>query len=421
MTTSRSSAPGRRARGRRTCSRARGARVTIFDRVASAREAVRRRRHRPRAGTGCRRRSTPPAGRPSIIRSARFIDTPRGRSAVVALTDHDNGAVAVDALARWSWPIAPTFDAPLLAAAERAGARLDRSRVTDVIVDARRRVASTRPAGRRTASFVIGADGANSLVRRRVAAPFRRDQLSIATGFFAHGVTSDEIVDRADRRSAGLHLVVPAADAPGDRHLRAGRRRRRPRRRCAQQAARWIAATRIADGARLEPYSWPIPSLSAADLDALRARRAALGARRRRRRPRRSDHARRHLLRARLGQLDRRARSTATTSRVYAARVRDEAIARARARRAAQGRLLPPGVHRAADARAARERRDPRRDGRSRRRAPELSVVEMAAAPEPSSGSSRSRPSAVSGVRAVSLCSVSVPSFSRTMGTSLAR
>jgi len=29
--------------------------------------------------------------------------------------------------------------------------------------------------------------------------------------------------------------------------------------------ARWIAATRIAPDARLEPYSWPIPSLAAAD------------------------------------------------------------------------------------------------------------------------------------------------------------
>ena len=51
---------------------------------------------------------------------------------------------------------------------------------------------TARRAPRRASS--IGADGANSLVRRRVAAPFRRDQLSIATGFFAHGVTSDEIV-----------------------------------------------------------------------------------------------------------------------------------------------------------------------------------------------------------------------------------
>jgi flavin-dependent dehydrogenase len=33
--------------------------------------------------------------------------------------------------------------------------------------------------------------------------------------------------------------------------------------------AGWIAATRIADGATLEPYSWPIPSLSARDFDAV--------------------------------------------------------------------------------------------------------------------------------------------------------
>jgi flavin-dependent dehydrogenase len=33
--------------------------------------------------------------------------------------------------------------------------------------------------------------------------------------------------------------------------------------------AGWIERTRIAPGARLEPYSWPIPSLSAADFGAL--------------------------------------------------------------------------------------------------------------------------------------------------------
>jgi flavin-dependent dehydrogenase len=35
------------------------------------------------------------------------------------------------------------------------------------------------------------------------------------------------------------------------------------------RVTRWIASTGIADGARLEPYSWPIPSLSATDLDAV--------------------------------------------------------------------------------------------------------------------------------------------------------
>jgi len=35
------------------------------------------------------------------------------------------------------------------------------------------------------------------------------------------------------------------------------------------RARDWITATGIADGATLEPYSWPIPSLSARDFDAL--------------------------------------------------------------------------------------------------------------------------------------------------------
>ena len=114
---------------------------------------------------------------------------------------------------------------------------------------------------------MVGADGANSLSRRRLARPFRRDQLSIATGFFAHGVTSDEIV---------IELV---ADPPGyiwsfprPTHLAVGV--------CAQAdagitAAALRASARLDPGepawhaARLEPYSWPIPSLSATSFASL--------------------------------------------------------------------------------------------------------------------------------------------------------
>ena len=181
---------------------------------------------------------------------------PAADSAVVPL---DDDALVVTSRA--------TFDASLLAAAERAGAVLLRSRVIDVSADAGGVFLRTAR-GTHRAAFVIGADGANSLVRRRVATPFRRDQLSMATGFFAHGVTSDEIVIELTPDPPGYIWSFPR---PG--HLAIGI--------CAQadagitvdalraRASDWMTATRIADGATLEPYSWPIPSLSARDFDSL--------------------------------------------------------------------------------------------------------------------------------------------------------
>ena len=196
----------------------------------------------------------------SVIRSARFTDAGGRRSAVVALDDH--GASAASALLVAD---RATFDAALLATAERAGAVLDRSRVTNVTFDAGGATLETTR-GVRRAGFVIGADGANSMVRRRVTAPFRRDQLSIATGFFAHGVTSDEIVIELTSDPPGYiwsfprptHLAIGIC-AQADAGVTAEALRAR--------AARWIASTRIAEGARLEPYSWPIPSLGASDFD----------------------------------------------------------------------------------------------------------------------------------------------------------
>jgi flavin-dependent dehydrogenase len=161
-----------------------------------------------------------------------------------------------------------SFDSALLAAAERAGATLVRSRVTDVALHESGVSLTTADGARHRASYLIGADGPNSLVRRRLATPFRRDQLSIATGFFAHGVTSDEIVIELTADPPGYiwsfprpgHLAIGIC-AQADAGIGAGALRAR--------TAAWIAATRIADGAQLEPYAWPIPSLSAADLEAL--------------------------------------------------------------------------------------------------------------------------------------------------------
>jgi geranylgeranyl reductase family protein len=159
------------------------------------------------------------------------------------------------------------FDAALVDAAQRAGAILDRSRVTDVRIDIGG-VCLETSGGRRRADFVIGADGANSLVRRRVARPFRRDQLSVATGFFAHGITSREIVIEFVADPPGYiwsfprpgHLAIGIC-ADADAGISSTQLRAR--------TAAWIRETAIADGARLESYSWPIPALSARDAQSL--------------------------------------------------------------------------------------------------------------------------------------------------------
>src|SRR4051812_35582264 len=85
-----------------------------------------------------------------------------------------------------------TFDEALLNAAIRAGATHVADRVTHVEstaagwhVQARSHTVACR--------WLLGADGATSLVRRRVARPFERGDLSIATGWFVHETTSTDI------------------------------------------------------------------------------------------------------------------------------------------------------------------------------------------------------------------------------------
>src|SRR6185436_11397283 len=103
------------------------------------------------------------------------------------------------------------FDASLLDAALGAGASLHRSRVTAVTTCANRTRIDTRE-GSHEADWLIGADGANSLVRRSAALPFRRDQLSIATGFFASGTTSHEIVIEMTADPPGYIWSFPRPD-----------------------------------------------------------------------------------------------------------------------------------------------------------------------------------------------------------------
>ena len=112
--------------------------------------------------------------------------------------------------------------------------------------------------------WIIGADGANSLVRRRAFRPFARADLSIATGCFVDGATDTTIDLIFETDPPGYLWSFPRPD-----HLAVGI--------CAQAdestvaalmpaARRWID-DRLGPGRQLRRYTWPIPSLRASTLD----------------------------------------------------------------------------------------------------------------------------------------------------------
>ncbi|HUR35027.1 MAG TPA: FAD-dependent monooxygenase [Vicinamibacterales bacterium] len=191
------------------------------------------------------------------IRAATFLDTPRARDASVDLMRHGSTLIVASRA---------VVDAALLDAAVRAGAHFVAARVA-AIAPGHPHVVTTADGERIDAAFVIGADGANSLVRRTFERAFRRDQLSIATGFYAHGVTSDTIVIEMTDAPAGYiwsfprsnHLAIGICAQAADTTVGAVRNR----------LVHWLATTGIAAGARLEAYSWPIPSLAPRDYTAV--------------------------------------------------------------------------------------------------------------------------------------------------------
>jgi len=183
------------------------------------------------------------------VSSARFLHG--ARSAVVDLDAAGQAHIPLVVAGRRS------FDAALLAAAVRAGATHVPHRVTAIRRGAKMWAIESRD-GRFQAEWVVGADGANSLVRRTVSRPFGREDLSIAAGFFVHGQTATEIDVAFEDSPPGYLWSFPRPD-----HLAVGI--------CAQadvsssalllaQARSWIE--QHAPGGTLERYGWPIPSLS---------------------------------------------------------------------------------------------------------------------------------------------------------------
>jgi geranylgeranyl reductase family protein len=196
----------------------------------------------------------------TTIRAARFFDSASGLSAIVPLSTGASPALVVASRR--------DFDGLLFEAAQRSGAHVLAERATDIIRERSGFRIETTGSRSIQASFVIGADGPNGLVRRRLSAPFRRDQLSIATGFFVGNETSDEIVIEMVDDPPGYIWSFPRPDhlavgicAQADEGVSAGALRAR--------VAAWIRATRLSASTNLTPYSWPIPSLSAIDFDAM--------------------------------------------------------------------------------------------------------------------------------------------------------
>lgn len=204
-----------------------------------------------------------PGGLPFVVvHGARFRGPGQTETARVPLDAHGmSSASALIVASRRD------VDRMLFDAARSAGAEIVESRVVTIEARTGEFTLTTRQ-GTRRARALAGSDGATSLVRRRMYRPFRRDQLSLATGFFAHGVTDQDVV---------LEMV---SDPPGyiwsfprPTHLAIGI--------CAQASERvtaaalravvsgWIARSTICAGARLEPYSWPIPSLGTDDFESL--------------------------------------------------------------------------------------------------------------------------------------------------------
>jgi geranylgeranyl reductase family protein len=160
------------------------------------------------------------------------------------------------------------FDAALVATAVARGASLIRARATSISRDAGMWTVAFADGRSATAPWILGADGAAGIVRKTVARPFSRSQLSIAAGSYVDAPDIPEIVIRFVDRPRGYLWSFPR---PG--HFAVGT--------CAQAdetstremhaiTDAWLDRYAPAASGHRRRYAWPIPSLSAGDVDAER-------------------------------------------------------------------------------------------------------------------------------------------------------
>ena len=150
------------------------------------------------------------------------------------------------------------FDRALAYAAAAAGAHWIRERATAVSADGDAMIVHTTRAAYNV-DYVLGADGANSIVRKKLARPFTREQLSVAAGYFVPGMTGSAIYVRTISARAGYLWSFPRHDhaavgvcAPAALNIPSAELRTHTR--------DWIEQHAFGISKGMTPYAWPIPS-----------------------------------------------------------------------------------------------------------------------------------------------------------------
>ena len=200
----------------------------------------------------------PGPGGPRGNEIARGTFSDGGRQADVALATADGRTPALVVSSRQA------FDQSLLDAAGQAGSELVPERVTAV---ARSSHGWTLTAGRAriTAGWLIGADGANSLVRRSVVRPFPRCPLDRERILRPRSEQRPHR-HRLHQRHRGYLWSFPRTII--SRSGPAGRQRASSAALLQTTAGLVFAGTPSRAPAASARYSWPIPSLSEAELEA---------------------------------------------------------------------------------------------------------------------------------------------------------